>query len=358
VRVAFVVEQCWHDVPGGTAVSAARQAEALVERADVELVTVSARHGHAAPTVPLPVPARQLPVPRLVMYELWHRFRRLRVERATGPVDVIHATGMAIPPATVPLVVTIHDLFFLRDPSIYTRWGVAFFRRFLAVARREAALVLVPSGDTAGDCVAAGIDAGRIRRVPLGTSLEIASDEQVERVKRRHGLDRPYVMWTGTIEPRKNLPNLFAAFDRLADLGTDLVLVGPHGWKEDLGPPRPNVHLLGFVPDAERDALYRGSIAFCLPSRWEGFGLPVLEAMAQGTPVVASAATATAEIVAGAGVLVDPDEPAEIADALRSIITDASRRHKLAAAARARAEEFPWSRCAELTVAAYAEAIS
>jgi glycosyltransferase involved in cell wall biosynthesis len=165
-------------------------------------------------------------------------------------------------------------------------------------------------------------------------------------------------MWTGTIEPRKNLPNLLAAFDLLADLDTDLVLVGPQGWKEDLGPPRPNVHLLGFVPDTDRDALYRGSIAFCLPSRWEGFGMPVLEAMAQGTPVVASAATATAEIVGEAGILVDPGEPTEIASALRSIITDASRRRDLAGAARARAEEFPWSRCADLTATAYTEAIS
>jgi glycosyltransferase involved in cell wall biosynthesis len=255
-------------------------------------------------------------------------------------------------------VVTIHDLFFLRDPSIYTRWGVAFFRRFLAVARREASLILVPSDDTADDCMAAGIDADRIRRVPWGTSLETVPDEQVEQARRRYGLGRPYVMWTGTIEPRKNLPNLLAAFDLLGDLDTDLVLVGPRGWKEDLGPLRPNVHLVGFLPEAERDALYRGSIAFCLPSRWEGFGMPVLDAMAQGTPVVASAATATAEIVGGAGILVDPGEPTEIAAALRSIITDPSRRSDLAAAARTRAEEFPWSRCADLTVAAYTEAVS
>jgi glycosyltransferase involved in cell wall biosynthesis len=357
VRVAFVVEQCWHDVPGGTAVSAVRQAEALLERPDIELVTVSARH-RRPPAVPLPVPTRQLPVPRLAMYQLWHGLRRLRVDRATGPVDVIHATGMAIPPATAPLVVTVHDLFFLRDPSLYTRWGVAFFRRFLTLTRRDANLVVVPSGDTADDCVAAGIGAGRIRRVPWGTRLDLAPDEQVERARSRHGLSRPYVMWTGTIEPRKNLPNLIAAFDLLADLDVDLVLVGPQGWKEDLGPPRPNVRLLGFLPDDERDALYRGSTAFCLPSRWEGFGLPVLEAMAQGTPVVTSAGTATAELVADAGILVDQGQPAGIADALRSIIVDPSRREELGAAARARAEEYPWSRCAELTAAAYAEAIS
>jgi glycosyltransferase involved in cell wall biosynthesis len=358
VRVAFVAEQCWHDVPGGTAVSAVRLADALVERGGIDLVPVSARHRRSSPpAVPLPVPAHQLPVPRLVMYELWHRLRRLAVERVTGPVDVIHATGMAIPPATAPLVVTIHDLFFRRDPSLYTRRGVSFFNRFLALTRREADLVLVPSANTADDCIDAGIDADRIRLVPLGTSLRMASDEEVESARDRHGLSRTYVMWAGTIEPRKNLRNLLAAFDRLADLDADLVLVGPQGWKEDLGPPGPNVRILGFVPEAERDALYRGATVFCLPSRWEGFGLPALEAMAQGTPVVVSAGTATAEIVAAAGVLVDPDRPAEIAAALRSIITDQSRRSDLAAAARARAEEFPWARCADLTVAAYAEGI-
>ena len=110
-----------------------------------------------------------LPVPA-ALYESWHYARRPKVERATGPVDVIHATGGAIPPRSVPLVVTVHDLAFLYDTSHFTRHGVRFFKRALDLTRRDAALVLAPSKATADDCIAHGIDAERVRIVPWGST--------------------------------------------------------------------------------------------------------------------------------------------------------------------------------------------
>jgi len=166
VKVALVVEQAWHEVPGGTARSILETLHALRQRSDVDVAPVAARHPAPADqpwTVPPPV--RYLPLPRIALYEGWQRLRRPAVQRVTGPVDVVHATTMAIPPpGDAALVVTVHDLAFRTNPGHFTRHGRRFFERGLALVRAEADLVVFPSGATAGRCVAAG----RPRRRPTG----------------------------------------------------------------------------------------------------------------------------------------------------------------------------------------------
>ncbi|HEX7443043.1 MAG TPA: glycosyltransferase family 1 protein, partial [Acidimicrobiales bacterium] len=306
------------------------------------------------------IPVRGLRLPRRALYESWHRFRRPPVERATGPVDVIYVTGMAMPPASAPLVVTVHDLAFLDDPSRATRHGLKFFTRAVELARDEARLVCVPSEDTRQDCVAFGFDPGRVRVVPWGVSVEPTTAQEVEAVRERYRLERPYILWTGTIEPRKNLPALLEAFRHLDRHGVDLVLAGPRGWNEDLdrhlGAAIGRVRVLGFVPERELRALYAGATVFCLPSLREGFGLPVLEAMAQGAPVVTSSGTATGEAAGEAAILVDPRDVVALADALASVLDDPALAGRLTVASRARAAAMPWSRTAGLLVEAFAEA--
>ena len=354
----MTLEQFWHRVPGGTAVASVQMARALAAL-DVDLVGVSARHRQpAAERWHVPFDIAQLPLARPLLYESWHRLRAPKVERATGPVDVIHATTMAIPPKTVPLVVTVHDLAWIDNPAHFTSRGLSFFRKGFELVCREADLVLCPSGTTLRACADRGVDRSRLRLVPLGVVVAPASGEDVERVRSAYGLSGRYVMWTGTIEPRKNLKNLVAAFAELDD-ECALVLVGPRGWNEDLdeviAPVRERVKALGFVPDADLGPLYAGADAFCYPSLLEGFGFPVLEAMAQGTPVVTSAGTSTEELARGAGVLVDPRDPDAIAAGLRSILDDPGYAEELAAAGSARAAEYPWSRTAELLLDAYLE---
>ena len=361
LRVALTIEQCWHEVPGGTAVAALGMARGVEATGEADVVGVSAAH-RGPPRDPW-VPAfevRRLPLPRIALYESWHRLRRPAVERATGPVDVVHATAFPTPPRSAPLVLTIHDLAWIEDPTHFTARGLGFFKRGLDLALRDADLVTCPSEATRADCVEQGFAPERVRVVPLGVDPSPASAAQVDEVRHRYGLGRPYVLWAGTIEPRKNLPRLLAAYRQL-DRDVDLVLVGPKGWNEDLdallGGDRERVHVLGFVPAADLPPLYAGAAVFCFPSLMEGFGFPVLEAMAQGTPVVTSQGTSTQELAEGAGVLVDPRDASSIAGGLAAVLDDEARSAELASAGRQRAQSYTWERTGRMLVDAYREVL-
>ena len=234
LRVAVTVEQSWHRVPGGTATSILGLLDALRQRPDLDLVGVAARHPHAPPPrFAPPIPVRHLPLPRVALYEAWHGLRWPPVQQATGPVDVVHATAVALPPKRSPLVVTVHDLAFLDDPSLVTRHGNRFFRRSIELARRDADLVAVPSAATADDCRDAGFPADRLRLVPWGVEARPVDPSAVDEVRRRFGLDRRFVLFVGTLEPRKNLAGLLAGFAQVGD-DVDLLVAGPDGWNEDL----------------------------------------------------------------------------------------------------------------------------
>jgi glycosyltransferase involved in cell wall biosynthesis len=355
MRVAVTLEQCWHRVPGGTARATLDTVAAVVAHGGVDQVGVTAWHRRPAPPPwSPPIEVRSLPLPRVALYDAWQRLRRPRVERATGPVDVVHATAHVAAAARAPLVVTVHDLHFLHEPGHFTKRGVSVFTRFLAVVRAEAALVVCPSEATRHDCEEAGIEASRLRVTPWGTDARRVAPAAVEEVRRRYGLDRPYVLFAGTVEPRKNLGRLLEAFARLGDVDADLVLVGPEGWSTELPPT--SARRLGFVPAATRDALYAGAAAVCYPSLREGFGLPVLEAMAQGAPVITSATTATAEVAGDAALLVDPLDVDAIAGALDRLLHDPDLAQRLGAAAQVQAAGQTWARTATAMVAAYHDA--
>ena len=255
------------------------------------------------------MPVRSLPLPRTALYEAWHGLRRPRVELATGRVDVVHATTIVVPPRSAPLVVTVHDLAFLHEPDHFTRRGLRTFHRGLELLRRDADLVLCSSMATWADLAAHGVGEARLRLVPLGVRAERATAEEVADARQQLGLDRPYVLFVGTLEPRKNLPRLVAAFERVRPEHTDLelVLAGPSGWGDVAVSRRrrPGARLRD--RPTELRALYAGAEALAYPSLREGFGLPVLEAMAQGTAGGDLArAPAPRRWPAGAAVLVDP----------------------------------------------------
>ena len=361
VRVAYTMLQCWHRVPGGTASSILSLADALGDRDDVRLTGVGpwGRSLPAAPWTPN-IPVERLPLPYQLLYDVWHHSPFLSPSWFTGTVDVVHATAATVPPrGKVPLVVTIHDLFPLLAPEQFTPRGVRILTRGVEMARRRADLVCCPSEATLGDCVAAGFPIERLRVVPWGAHRREVTASDRARVRATYSLDRPYVLWVGTIEPRKNLPTLLEAYRRAELFDEELVLVGPIGWHEQLEGHLDGigdrVRRLGFVPAEDLPALYAEARLFCMPSLREGFGLPALEAMAQGTPVIAAAGSATEEVVGDGGLVVPPTDVAGWAETMRTVLTDEALAERLSHAARRRAATFSWDRSAELMVAAYRE---
>ena len=361
MRVAVTVEQSWHVVPGGIAVATVELLRALTARDGLDLVGVAAWHRRppAAGLVP-PVPIRRFPLPRRALYESWQWLRTPSVERATGRVDVVHDAGYVVPPSKAPLVATVHDLSFLTYPHHYTWHSRQVFRRGLELTRRHARLVMCPSLATKAACEDAGIGAERLRVVPLGVRMHTPEPDLIDLVRRRYRLERPFVLFVGTVEPRKNLHRVIQAFRELDAAELELILVGPQGWMEDVDDALDGLHgrarTLGYLPRDQLDVLYAQAAAVVYPSLAEGFGLPVLEAMANGAAVVTSAGTATEEVAGDAALLVDPLDVGAIAAALRQLIDDRAFAAALGAAAKARASTFTWERSAELAAAVYAEA--
>jgi glycosyltransferase involved in cell wall biosynthesis len=358
VCVALTVEQCWQPVPGGSGTYIVELTQALKEVPGIDVVGLAARHsGPPAPDWSLDIPVRHAHLPRRPLYEAWQRLGFPRAEHLAGGADVVHATTLAIPPTRRPLVVTVHDVAFLHDRAHFTRHGNAFFRRALEHTRSAAQAVIVGSQVAADDCVVAGIDAARITVVPHGARVTTPTPSDVAAWRARTGVDRDYVLWCGTIEPRKNVRTLLAAFAALApDLpDLDLVLVGPQGWGRvpELPPdlPADRVRVLGHLRREDLDAAYAGAAAFCFPSIREGFGLPVLEAMQHGTPVVTSRGTACAEIAGDAALLVDPLDVTALAEALREATGPAAADLRRRGAARA--AQFSWEAAAATTASIY-----
>ena len=361
LRVAAVVEQCWHRVPGGTAVAAIRTLDALADRGDVDLVGIAARHRRPAPDgLGPPIPVRHARLPRRALYDAWHRLRAPSVQRLAGRVDVVHATGGAVPPSgRAALVATVNDLAFLRRPEWFTPRGVRFATRGFELARAQADLVIAPSRATAADLAAHGVDPERVRVVPLAAAVASPDAAEIDAVRARYRLPEVFALWVGTAEPRKNLTGLLRAAERTAT-AVPLVLAGPDGWGLDapelVSGAACDVVRLGFVPQRELAALYAAARVFVYPSLMEGFGLPVLEAMAQGTPVVTSAGTATEEVCADPASVVDPADIDGLAAAIDAVVADDAEHSRRSAAARARAAGFTWSATAAGVRSAYGEA--
>jgi glycosyltransferase involved in cell wall biosynthesis len=282
----------------------------------------------------------------------WYPWLARRAARALS-ADVYHSPLPRGPltSGSPPFVVTVHDLVPIRFPETMTRWSRLYsaitFRRVLGAADR----IIVPSQDTADDLNAlARVPGDRIRVVPNGVDETFFS-----RPPEQPRLTKPYVLFVGTPEPRKNLVRLISAMTLLRSRGfrERLVTVGGGGWGANL-PASENVQMLGRVADAELHSLYAHASCLALPSLHEGFGLPALEAMAAGTPVVAGNSGALPEVTGRAAVLVDPLNPSSIADGISEAI---ERRESLIALGRLRAREFSWRKTAALTAAVYREVL-
>jgi glycosyltransferase involved in cell wall biosynthesis len=362
-RVGFLVEQCLAPVPGGTARYSRELAAALAATAP-EGFTVegwTALHASAAAAVvPGVAGPYRLPLGRRALIAAW--------ERGVGPVpraDLVHAPTLLAPPRRGhPLVATIHDAVPWTHPETLTQRGVAWHRRMGARVAASADLVIVPTQAVA-DGVSRFLDTrDRVRVIGEGADALTVPADAAER-RAALGLDGPYLFSLATLEPRKGLDVALSALAEAGAPDLPLVVIGQPGWggvdlestAASVGLRPERVRALGRVSDEDLAAVFAGALALVAPSRAEGFGLPVAEAMALGVPVVCSDAPALVEVTAGAALTVPVGEVLALTEALREVADDEALRARLVAAGRARAAGMTWRAAAEATWAAYREVL-
>jgi glycosyltransferase involved in cell wall biosynthesis len=276
----------------------------------------------------------------------WSRLAWPPAERWLGAFDVLHFTDWMYPPQRSGLrATTIHDLVPLHFPEWVTGRTRAMHSRKYENAARTCDVIFANSAFTADDVAATlGFSRERVVVAHPGIGPEYRADGDAA------DLGRPYVLTVATLEPRKNLGTLVDAHATLGDTGLALAVVGAAGWGEQPQLDRPNVIRLGRVSDQELARLYRGAAVVAYPSRFEGFGMPITEAMASGAPVVASSHPSLDEACGDAAVRADPESVAAIAAAIRDAL---ERRDELRAKGFAHAATFSWARNGEIFLEGY-----
>ena len=297
---------------------------------------------------------RTVPLSDEWLARLWHRARLpLPVEALTGPLDLFYSPDFVLPP-TLPAtrtVVTVHDLSFWRYPDHFVPKLVQYLRRVVPRSVARADLVLADSQATRDDLVQLlHTPPDKVEVLYSGVEGRFCPTPQPgerEQLRTKYGVEeRPYVLAVGTVQPRKNYVRLIRAFARLA-LPHQLLIAGGPGWlyNEVLAAAKEHpqrVRILGFVDDDDLPALYRGASLFVMPSLYEGFGLPVLEAMACGVPVVCSNRSSLPEVGGEAALLVEPEDEAALAAAMQRVLESESLREEMQQRGLVQAARFTW----------------
>jgi len=315
---------------------------------------------------------RAVPVPTRALYRIWSLLHAPNVDALLGGADVYHATNYFLPPTrSARRVVTIYDLSFLTMPEHSSPKITNVFARGVRRFAREADAVLTCSQATKSDVVRLlGVAPDRVE-VAYGAVDEslvaLDRDAAAGRVAGRFGVRRPFILFVGTLEPRKNVPALVRAFGRLArEIPHDLVLAGPKGWQaEAIFKEIEALHLeervilTGFIPErADLAALYSAADLFAFPSLYEGFGLPVLEAMTCGCPVVTADNSSLPEVAGEAALLVDAGDVPGIASAMRRVLEDDALRQAMVDKGFEQARRFSWEACARTTLGVYKDLVA
>jgi glycosyltransferase involved in cell wall biosynthesis len=335
----------------------------VVQHDDFEVVAYSVSwrgRDRLSEIVPRGVAVSRRPIAAQPLRQLWRRIDWPPITWWTGELDVVHGPNFVVPPAKgAAALMTVHDLTFVRYPELSTRDTLQYPGLIRRAVRRGAHVHTVSEFVAAEVIDEFGVDADRVHVVPNGVDPIAAGDPAAGR--KVAGGDR-YVLALGTIEPRKDFPLLVDAFDLLAadDPDVRLVIAGQDGWGTKAlaaalsrARHRDRVVRPGFVDDPTRANLLAGATVFAFPSRYEGFGLPPLEAMAAGTPVVATRTGALPQVLGDAATFVEPGDATGLAAAIAGVLTDSPVRDALVERGRTRAASYSWDACADGLIQLY-----
>ncbi len=321
---------------------------------------------HPAPSIHF----HHLPLSDDWLARLWHRLRLpIPVEAITGPLDIFYSPDFVLPPTRrgTHTLLTVHDLSFLHYPEHFVPKLVSYLSQVVPRSVARAGLVLADSEATRADLIAhLGTPPGKVEVLYSGVAPRFrpeAEPGERERLQARYGIgDRPYILSVGTLQPRKNYTRLIRAFANLKpeilEADIRLVIAGGRGWlyQDILAEAERHadrVRILGFVDDTDLPALYRNAALFAFPSLYEGFGLPVLEAMACGVPVVCSDTSSLPEVAGGAALLVDPLDTDGLAQAMVRALRDTDLRRDMVIRGLDQAARFTWEQAARQLLAAF-----
>lgn len=300
---------------------------------------------------------------------VWKTIGWPTVDLPGPPADLWHFTNYIAPPTRKPFALSVLDLSFVKHPDFTEPANLEYLRRFLPDSLERANHIITISESSRDDLIKEyqlPLDKVTVTHLAADPSFARAvTDQESSRIKEKYGIEGDYFLAVGTLEPRKNLKNLFLAFAASRKATTEqLVVVGGQGWLFDeteallkklgLGS---RVILTGYVPKGELPVLYSGAKLFVFPSHYEGFGMPVLEAMLAGTPVICSNTSSMPEVGGAAALYFDPDDTKALRLALERVLTDGDLRMRLADAGREQAAKFSWAETARKTLGVYHKAL-
>lgn len=295
-----------------------------------------------------------IPLPQTLIEILWNKLHIATIEQFIGSVDIFHTSDWVEPPAKAKKVTTIHDLLVFKYPELFPQDIVETQKRRISWIIRESEIIIVDSRSTKQDGIELlSIPASKMVIVYPGVSENFspASTSEVIRAKQKYTIRKPYLLSVGTREPRKNVDKIIGAFKILENkFDIELVIAGNLGWGVERNPNNERIKLVGYIPDNDLAALYTGATCFVYPSLYEGFGFPVLEAMACGIEVVTSKGGSLSEVGGKFATYVDPENTESIADGIRQVLNkEKERKNTLIAWAKS----FSWEKTANQILKIY-----
>lgn len=287
-----------------------------------------------------------IPLPQTFMEILWNKLHIIPIENFIGKVDLFHTSDWVEPPAKAKKVTTIHDFLVFKYPELFPQDLVETQKRRVSWVINEAEIILVDSESTKKDgyeLLSVPKEKMVVVYPGISANFKPASNAEIKRINSKYRISKPYLLSVGTREPRKNVDRIIAAFKTFEKkLDMELIIVGNLGWGYERNPNDERIKLLGFVPDEDLPVLYSGASCFIYPSLYEGFGFPVLEALACGTKVVTARGGSLAEVGNSYCTYVDPENTESIAEGIKKALVV-----KTPEGAVSWAHSFKWERTAK-----------